>query len=88
GAEVDVVAYLTSRYFGLRAYGVLFALMMSSYGAGIGAGSALAGVGFDRLGSYDSWLLVLAGGSAIAIVLVATLGLPVARAGRPDSGGH
>ncbi len=88
GAEVDVVAYLTSRYFGLRAYGVLFALMMSSYGAGIGAGSALAGVGFDRLGSYDSWLLALAGGSAIAIVLVATLGLPAARVGRPDSGGH
>lgn len=79
GAEVDVLAYLTSRYFGLKAYGVLFAIMMSAHGAGIGIGSALAGFGFDNFGNYDQWLLALAAGAVVAIGLVLSVGLPSAR---------
>lgn len=79
GAEVDVVAFLTSRYFGLRRYGLLLGLLLGLYGVGVGSGSALAGKVFDRAGSYDPLLIVLALGCLIAGLLVATLG-------RPDDG--
>ena len=47
GAEVDVLAYLTSRYFGLRRYGLLFAILISIYSIGVGTGSVVAGASFD-----------------------------------------
>lgn len=76
GAEVDVVSYLTSRYFGVRHYGVLFALQMGIYSVGIGLGSALAGRIFDRFGSYDPALIGLGLGCALAAGLAITLGRP------------
>lgn len=76
GAEVDVVAYLTSRYFGLKHYGVLFGLMMGLYGLGVGVGAALAGRVFDITGSYNPMLVVLGAGCTLAVFLVATLGRP------------
>jgi predicted MFS family arabinose efflux permease len=76
GAEVDVVAYVTSRYFGLKRYGVMFGILIGVYGAGIGIGSAIAGAVVGRTGSYDPLLIALAVGCAIASVMVATLGRP------------
>lgn len=76
GAEVDVVAYLTSRYFGLKHYGVLFGLLIGIYGLGIGVGAALAARVFDISGSYDPVLIVLAAGCGLSTLLAATLGKP------------
>ena len=87
GAEVDVVAFLTSHYFGLRRYGVLFGLIMGTYGAGLGVGSAMAGEVFDRFGSYDPALVALALGCAVAGLLAATLGTPRAAATQVGAGG-
>ncbi|HMP46386.1 MAG TPA: MFS transporter, partial [Sphingopyxis sp.] len=36
GSEVDVVAYMSSRYFGLRRYGLVFAILISVYGFAVG----------------------------------------------------
>jgi MFS family permease len=53
GAEFDLVAFLSVKYFGLKNYGKIYAYL---FGALIG-GSAFGGVGFaaafDRTGSYD-----------------------------------
>lgn len=76
GAEVDAVAYLTSRYFGLRSYGVMYAVLGGTYGVGTGVGSALGGFGFDLFGSYDQWIFLLMAGGLLSIILVLTLGLP------------
>lgn len=76
GAEIDALAYLTSRYFGRKAYGTLFAILASAYGIGIGAGSALAGAVFDAQGSYQNWLLAMCVGALMAIVLVTSMGRP------------
>jgi predicted MFS family arabinose efflux permease len=76
GAEIDVVAFLTSRYFGLRRYGVLFAILLGVYTLGVGSGSVISGASYDKYGSYDSILLFLAGGCLLATALVATLGRP------------
>ncbi|MCK9543608.1 MAG: MFS transporter, partial [Novosphingobium sp.] len=84
GAEVDVVAFMTSRYFGLKRYGVLFGILIGLYGLGVALGSAVAGAVHDRLASYDPILVALGIGCGIASLMVATLGRPndLARAER------
>jgi MFS family permease len=74
GAEVDVIAYLTSRYFGLRRYGVLFAILVAVNAVGIGLSSVVAGAVFDRLHSYQPVLMALGLGALVAVALAATLG--------------
>ena len=76
GAESDVLAYVTSRYFGLRRYGVLYAILAGLYGFGIGGGAALIGFLYDITHSYKPMLLGLGGCAVVAAVLVATLGRP------------
>lgn len=76
GSEVDVVAYLSSRYFGLRSYGLVFGILISLYGLAVGTSSWLTGVVHDVLGSYDPVLLGLAAGVVIATILVISLGPP------------
>jgi predicted MFS family arabinose efflux permease len=78
GSEVDVVAYLSSRYFGTRRYGLVFAILISVYGFAVGTSSWLAGKAFDRLGSYDATLLALTGGVVLAVLLVISIGRPPA----------
>ncbi|MFA5494013.1 MAG: MFS transporter [Porticoccaceae bacterium] len=76
GAEIDALAYMTSRYFGVRAYGKIYGIMTSCYSVGIGSGSALAGVMFDRYQSYESFLLALCLGSGLVLILVSTMKRP------------
>lgn len=74
GGEVDIIPYLISRYFGLRAFaqilGVAFAIFVLS-GA---VGPLLMGAGFDRSGSYRGILLVFVGTILFSAWLVARLG--------------
>jgi cyanate permease len=55
---VDIIAYLTSRYFGLRAFGEIYGYAFGSYALAGALGPWLMGLGFDRTGSYGT---VLAG---------------------------
>jgi MFS family permease len=61
GAEVDLLAYLTSRYFGLRCYGFLYATIYAAFWAGIALGPAIAGQLFDTFGNYDLALRLIIG---------------------------
>src|SRR5882672_1580428 len=65
GAEADIIAYLTSRYFGLRAFGEIYGYAFAAYVLAGALGPWLMGLGFDHTGSYSP---VLVG------FLVATLG--------------
>jgi MFS family permease len=76
GSEVDVVAYMSSRYFGLRRYGLVFAILISTYGFAVGTSSWGAGKVFDAAGSYDGVLIALIAGVALAVALVISLGRP------------
>ena len=62
GSEVDAVAYLSSRYFGTRRYGLIFGTLISVYGFAIGigrlheAGELITGVGIgDGLHGITGW---------------------------------
>ena len=52
GAEGDVVAYLTSRYFGLRSFGQIYGFIYAGFVAAGGLGAWLMGAAFDATGSY------------------------------------
>lgn len=74
GTEGDTVAYLASRYFGLRHYGKIYGMMFGLYGLGFGAGSFIGGAAYDATGSYDAAFGLFAGLLVAAIILLATLG--------------
>jgi MFS family permease len=52
GAEVDLIAYLQSRYFGLRAFGQIYGYLFAVFTFGTGLGPFLMGASYDATGSY------------------------------------
>jgi cyanate permease len=73
GAEVDLLAFLTSRYFGLRYYGFLYAVVYAAFWTGIAFGPALTGHLYDHYGDYRLALrmivCLLIAGSAVILTL-------------------
>lgn len=59
GAEVDVMPYLLSRYFGFRSFGEIYGYTFAAFTIGLAIGPALMGWGFDLTGSYRTVLLLL-----------------------------
>jgi MFS family permease len=57
GAEGDIMAYLVSRYFGLKAFGEIYAYVLAIYTLGAVAGPLVMGLSFDSSGSYESALI-------------------------------
>jgi cyanate permease len=69
GAEFDIMAYMVSRYFGLRAFGEIYSYAFAAFTLGGVIGPPLMGVAFDSTGSYS---LVL-GGFVVATLIAAGL---------------
>jgi predicted MFS family arabinose efflux permease len=74
GAEHDIAAYFTARYFGRRHYGAIYGLAYTLYTFGSGVGPPLAGAVFDATGSYQPALYAGAALFLAAAALVGTLG--------------
>ncbi len=56
GGTTSLLAYLTSRYFGLRAYGTLFGFVASMMALGVGLGPFFGGLLYDGTGNYTLFL--------------------------------
>jgi hypothetical protein len=52
GAEVDIIAFLVGRYFGIRAFGEIYGYLFGGFVLGTGVGPLVMGGGFDAMGSY------------------------------------
>ena len=74
GSEGDMIAYLTSRYFGLRSFGEIYGLTFGSFVLAGAAGAFLMGFGFDKTGSYNVPLLGFMVAILVSIVLFSRLG--------------
>lgn len=74
GAETDLVAYLTARYFGLANYGRLYGLQYSIFGFASGLSPFLFGKVFDVTGSYQPILYVAAVLFVVGAVSLLSLG--------------
>jgi MFS family permease len=69
GAEADIVGFLISRYFGLRAMGTAVAVAWGAFILAGGLGTLVMGAGFDATGSYALPL----GGFFVAMLLAVAL---------------
>ena len=74
GAEVDVIGFMVSRYFGLRAFGEIYGCMFAIFTVGTGLGPVLMGLSFDETRSYTLALAVFGIALVCASVLVSRLG--------------
>jgi predicted MFS family arabinose efflux permease len=68
GTEIDLIAFLTSRYFGQRAFGKIYGYFFMIFGIGSGVGPYLGGLTYDMAHSYTPALL---GAGALLIAAVA-----------------
>jgi MFS family permease len=73
GFEFDLLAYLISRYFGQRHYGVIYGCFYTVIAFGGGLGPVVYGYAFDTSGTYRGALLlgvccVLAGGALLFLL--------------------
>src|SRR5256885_5826704 len=69
GAEADIIAYLLSRYFGLKAFGTAFGHAFGAFVLAGALGTLLMGAGFDWTHSYT----VPLGGFFIAMLMALVL---------------
>ena len=74
GAEFDILAYLVSRYFGLRSYAKVFGTVSGTVALGSGMSPLLFGPLIDGAGNYDSLLFICIGLAAVGASLFLTLG--------------
>jgi MFS family permease len=74
GSEVDVVAYLASRHFGLKNFGALYGALVMALGMGTAFGPLAAGALYDRNGSYAVFLMLTTGLMLVAALVLVALG--------------
>lgn len=84
-AEVDLVAYLTSRYLGMKAYGRIYGFQLTSFYLGAAIGPAAMGASFDHFKSYTPALYFSVGGLLFGALVLTTLGRPPAFGARHGS---
>jgi MFS family permease len=74
GVEYDVMAFLVSRYFGMRAYGGIYGAVYAFFAVGAGFGPYIFGRIYVLNGSYDNGLLLGGGGFLLGAMLLLALG--------------
>lgn len=74
GAELDVMSYLATRYFGMRRYGTIYGTISAVLVLGTGAGPAVVGAIFDATRSYDTFLWLVVPLCLVASLAIGTLG--------------
>ncbi|MBV8889253.1 MAG: MFS transporter [Alphaproteobacteria bacterium] len=74
GAEVDLMAFFASRYFGLRDYAKIYGTMFGLFGLGVGIGPALSGTSFDLYHSYTPIFVIYEIMLAISCIIFLRLG--------------
>jgi MFS family permease len=74
GAEVDLIAYCMSRYFGLKSFGVAYGFGFSAFVLAGALGTLLMGAGFDATHSYTLPLGIFFFSMAAAAAMMTRLG--------------
>ena len=74
GAEVESMAYMITRYFGLLSFGTAYGHAFGAFMISGAVGVFLMGAGYDRFHSYTVPLAALCGAMVAALVLLSRLG--------------
>ena len=76
GVELDIIFYLTSRFFGLERFGTLSGGNIAAMTIGAAVGPLAAAKAFDLTGSYDFVLWASIAGMLVSSIALATLPRP------------
>ncbi len=76
GSEVDVIAFLAAKHFGLRSFGALYGALIMALGVGIAIGPLASGMVFDAYGSYQPFLVTAIALMAVGAIALFSLGSP------------
>jgi MFS family permease len=74
GAEFDLIAFMTSRYFGMKDYAKIYGLQFVGFGIGAGFSPPLPGIILARTGSYEAALYGVAGLFVVGATMLLLLG--------------
>lgn len=74
GAEINIVAYMTARYFGMAAYATIYGLCVAAIGISSALGGVLFGKAYDYFGGYHQALLVSAGSFLVSALSYLAMG--------------
>jgi len=74
GAEGDMLAYFTSRYFGVRHYGQIYGILLGLFSVGYGAFPPAVGLLFDIYGSYNYAFAFVGGMLIVGVMLLYFIG--------------
>lgn len=83
GAEIDIVAYMIARYFGLRSYASIYGLSVLAIALSVAVAASAIGQAYDYFGSYNVPLIC----ASISFTLAAISYLLMGRypKGNPDA---
>ena len=70
----DIIAYLASRYFGLRHYSKIYSSLYAAFSIGAAIAPGIFGVAFDKFGNYQSVFLISAFLFVLGSVMLLALG--------------
>ena len=74
GAEVDMIGFFVSRYYGLRRFGQIYGVLFAVFTIGAGLGPLLMGASHTNFGSYYFGLLGCGAALAAAALCVLAVG--------------
>ncbi|HEX3883892.1 MAG TPA: MFS transporter [Stellaceae bacterium] len=87
GTEIDLIAFLVTRYFGQRSFGQLYGCFFMVFGMGTALGRYAGGAIYDMAGSYNPGLIGAGISLVIAVALITRIGpyvYPVERDGAAE----
>src|ERR1700722_15203722 len=74
GTEIDMIGFLTSRYFGMKRFGELYGYLFASFVVGSAVGPTMMGLAFERLHSYEPALWMFSVFMLVASGAILSLG--------------
>lgn len=74
GAEIDVVAYMIARYFGLADYSTIYGLSVTCIALGTAISASLIGSAYDHFGNYNVAILCCSASFAMASIAYLMMG--------------
>lgn len=74
GTEIDMIGFLTSRYFGMKRFGQLYGYLFASFVVGSAVGPTMMGLAFERLHSYEPALWMFSAFMLVASGAILSLG--------------
>lgn len=74
GAEFDIIAYLASRYFGLKNYSKIYSLLYAAFAIGAAIAPGIFGYAYDTFGDYQTVFFISAGLFILGSLMLLFLG--------------